>query len=92
MRKKSRGGNHSVVKVLKKMNCHNHQVVRLNKKRQNLKLVVVVVVVVVVVAVVVVVVVVVVVSLSHPFVFSMVLDDTIINKIPTYFHKTIYFK
>ena len=31
-------------------------------------------------------------SLLHPFVFSVVLGDTIINKIPTYFHKTIYFK
>ena len=36
MRKKSCGGNHSVIKVLKMMNRHNHQVVRFNKKRQNL--------------------------------------------------------
>ena len=28
--------------------------------------------------------------LLHPFVFSMVLGDTVINKILTYFHKTIY--
>ena len=28
--------------------------------------------------------------LLHPFVFDIVLVDTIINKIPTYFHETIY--
>ena len=28
----------------------------------------------------------------HPFVFSIILGDTVINKILPYFHKTIYFK